>query len=224
MKKKYYGDGKSTWSIQSTPIEHQITHPSAPIEHQITTHLSTLAERALQPMAVVEDRVGLARAYAAPDSVVTIGDTIYVGGTQISRWGENFRDILDDVKIPFHGTRSTYRYAQLQKALAAHPGQIKHLVGHSLGGSVILEAAKGTNLTTTTYGAPATDLLEKTLLEKAPMRFANRGDPVSSMDNKAQIGFNGLGNPHSYSNFDHTSAGNSQPGYENKDGSVTLFE
>jgi hypothetical protein len=209
MKKKTFV-GRARWSVSL-----------APIEKQVTTHLDSLVERAL-PSKTIEDRVGISRAYAAPDSIYVLGDTAYVAGTQISRYGENFRDMFDDVKIPFHATRSTYRYAQLQKALEAHP-EVKHLAGHSLGGAVILEAAKGTSLTTTTYGAPVTDLRPKTLLEKAPMRFGNRMDPVSMMDSQAQGGFV-AGNPHSFDNFHHTSAGNSQPGYENADGSVTLFE
>jgi hypothetical protein len=55
------------------------------------------------------------------------------------------------------------------------------------------------------------------------MRFANYGDPVASMDSKAQVGFV-AGNPHSFNNFHHTSMTNAQPGYENADHSVTLFE
>ena len=215
MKKKVFAGG-TTISLTTS----QKPAPS-PIERKVTEHLDSLASRAL-PSKVIEDRVGLARAYAAPDSVYVLGNVAYVGGTQISRWGENFRDIVDDAKIPFFGTKHTYRYEQLQKALAAH-GEVKNLVGHSLGGATVLEAAKGTNLKTTTYGAPVTDLLPSGPLEQAPMRFGNRGDPVSMMDSKAQGGFV-LGNPHGYGNFDHTSATQSQPGYSNADGTVTLFE
>ena len=217
MKKRKFV-GRTTFSLTTKPRDATL---AAPIEKQVTEHLRSLAERAL-PQKTIEDRIGLARAYEAPDSVWIRGDTAFVAGTQISRFGENFRDMVDDLKIPFHATKNTYRYAQLQKALKAHP-EVKHLVGHSLGGATILEAAKGTSLTTTTYGAPVTDVLPKTLLEKAPMRFANYGDPVASMDSKAQTGFV-VGNPHSFNNFHHTSAGNSKPGYENADGSVTLFE
>ncbi len=73
------------------------------------------------------------------------------------------------------------------------------------------------------YGAPVTDLRPKTLLEEAPMRFGNKGDPISMMDSKAQGGFV-AGNPHGYGNFDHISSTQSQPGYANADGTVTLFE
>jgi hypothetical protein len=223
MKKRKFV-GRTRFSVERLPSAAPRPPPSpSPIVQRVNEHLSSLVERAL-PQKTIEDRVGLSRAYAAPDSIYQVGDTVYVGGTQITRFGENFRDMVDDLKIPFHATKNTYRYAQLQKALAAQPpGRIKHLVGHSLGGAVILEAAKGTSLTTTTYGAPVTDLRPKTLLEKAPMRFGNYGDPVSMMDSQAQTGFV-AGNPHSFDNFHHTSMTNAQPGYENADHSVTLFE
>jgi hypothetical protein len=212
-KKRLGGSTSISWGTSFLPPAHQ----------QAAEHLKSLADRAL-PSKTIEDRVGLARAYAAPDSVYVLGDTAYVAGTQISRMGENFRDMVDDVKIPFGFTRNTYRYEQLQKALSAHP-ELRHMVGHSLGASTILEAAKSRpDLTTTTYGAPVFDVVPPTLLENAPQRFANMGDPIAVFDSKAQSASNGFGNPHSFENFDHTSAGNSKPGYENADGSVTLFE
>ncbi len=176
------------------------------------------------PQETFGDRVGLARAYAAPESIFVRGDTVYVSGTRISCMVENFRDLYDDAKIPLGLTRTTNRYDQLQKALKANP-QVKHMVGHSLGGSTVLEAAKARpDLKTTTYGAPVFDIFQQSFLEKAPTRFTNRGDPIAALDSKAQSASNGLGNPHSFANFTHTSAEDGRPGYENADGSVTLFE
>jgi pimeloyl-ACP methyl ester carboxylesterase len=212
IKKRKAVAGKSSWQF------------SKPAHEQAKEQLTTLAERAFANSHTIEDRVGLSRAYEAPDSIYVRGDTAYTAGTQISRWGENFRDVVDDIKLPFGGTKTTYRYEQLQKALAAHP-EVKHLVGHSLGGAVILEVAKSRpDLKTTTYGAPVFDIVPKTLLEKAPNRFANRGDPVASLDSNAQSSVNGLGNPHSFNNFHNTSAESGKKGFENADGSVTLFE
>jgi hypothetical protein len=129
MKKKRFSyDGDVSWTT------------APPAHEQAQLHLKSLAERAL-PSKTIEDRVGLRRAYDAPDSIYVRGDTVYTAGTQISRMGENFRDMYDDLKIPLGGVKSTYRYGQLQKALAAHP-EVKHLVGHSLGGSAVLEAGK----------------------------------------------------------------------------------
>ncbi len=79
------------------------------------------------------------------------------------------------------------------------------------------------DLRTTTYGAPVYDVFPRTLLQPAPNRFANRGDPAAMMDTNAQSNIV-TGNPHSFSNFTHTSATNSAPGYENPDHTVTLFE
>jgi hypothetical protein len=221
MKKKRFFAAPSTFSVTPRAAREPIV---SPIARKVTEHLSTLAERALSSKTI-EDRVGLERAYAAPDSVYVLGSSIFVGGTQISRFGENFRDMFDDLKIPIpggYGTRDSYRYAQVQKAIAAHP-EATHIIGHSLGGAVALEAAKNYGLIATTYGAPVTDLRPKTLLEEAPMRFGNRGDPISMMDSKAQGGFV-AGNPHGFGNFDHISSTQSQPGYANADGTVTLFE
>ena len=56
-----------------------------------------------------------------------------------------------------------------------------------------------------------------------PNRFANYGDPIAMLDTDATPAVN-MGNPHSYKNFTNTSATDSSKGYENADGSVTLFE
>ncbi len=106
------------------------------------------------PSKLLEDRVGLSRAYDAPESVYVRGNVVYVAGEQIGRWrsGEAFRDLYDDAKIPLGATSNTHRYEQLQKALKSNP-QVTQLVGHSLGGSAVLEAAKQhPELSTTTYG------------------------------------------------------------------------
>ena len=198
--------------------------PFLPPAHlQAEEHLGSLASRALNQKSI-EDRVGLNRAYAAPDSMYVRGEVLYCAGTQISRMGENFRDMYDDLKIPLGLTRTTYRYEQLQKALRAHP-EVKHLVGHSLGGATVLEMAKTRpDLKTTTYGAPVFDIFNGSTLEKAPQRFANRWDPVAMMDSKATTAPNGLNNPHSFNNFTHVTGEDGRAGYENADHSVTLFE
>ncbi len=100
-----------------------------PVHLQAAEQLKSLADRALHTSKTIEDRVGVKRACEAPESIYVRGDTVYVAGTQISRMGENFRDIYDDLKIPLGAVKSTHRYEQLQKALAAHP-EAKHIVGH----------------------------------------------------------------------------------------------
>jgi pimeloyl-ACP methyl ester carboxylesterase len=212
MKKKRLFGGETSWAL------------TQPVHEQVTAHLSSLASRAL-PQKLLEDRVGLSRAYAAPESVYVRGTSMFISGTQISRWrtGEAFRDMYDDLKIPLMATNQTHRYAQVKQALAAHP-EVTHLISHSLGGSVALEIAKERpELQTTTYGAPVMDVFARSSLQSVPNRYASYGDPVAMFDTNATPGVN-LGNPHSFDNFANTSSTDSRPGYENADGTVTLFE
>jgi pimeloyl-ACP methyl ester carboxylesterase len=227
-------------NASSTTITHEEAPPPAPFKappaparpswappahEQAKAHLDSLADRALGLSSkTIEDRVGLGRAYAAPDSIYVRGNTAYVAGTQIGRMrsGEAFRDMYDDLKIPLFQTQNTYRYEQLQTALKAHP-EVTNLVGHSLGASVALEMSKQRpELTATTYGAPVMDVFAKGS-QSVPNRFANYGDPIAMFDTNATPALN-LGNPHSFGNFTRASATDSRPGYANPDGSVTLYE
>jgi hypothetical protein len=194
-----------------------------PAHVQVTEHLASLASRALMPQRLLEDRVGLARAYDSPSNVYVLGNTAYVAGTRINRsFGEAARDLFDDAKLPLVGARSSRRYEELQQALSRNK-QVTNLVGHSLGGAVILEAARqNPALTTTTYGAPVIDVFAKSSLQSLPHRFANYGDPVAMFDTNATPGLNS--NPHSFSNFANASTTDSSKGYENPDETVTLLE
>jgi pimeloyl-ACP methyl ester carboxylesterase len=224
----------------STTIAHEEAPPPAPFKappaparpswappahEQAKAHLDSLADRALGLSSkVIEDRVGLSRAYDSPSNIYVRGNVAFVSGTQIGRWrtGEAFRDMYDDLKIPLFQTKNTYRYEQLETALRAHP-EVSHLVGHSLGGSTVLEMAKNRpELTTTTYGAPVMDVFAKGS-KSAPNRFANYGDPIAMFDTNATPAVN-IGNPHSFGNFTNTSSTDSRPGYENPDGTVTIYE
>ena len=51
---------------------------------------------------------------------------MYIAGTS------NFRDVWDDLKIPFHLTSNSQRYEQAEQALKENPN-IKEVVSHSLG-------------------------------------------------------------------------------------------
>ncbi len=98
-----------------------------------------------------------------------------------------------------------------------------NLVGHSLGAAAILEMARQRpELATTTYGAPVMDVFARSS-KAVPNRFANYGDPIAMFDTNATPALN-MGNPHSFSNFTHTSTTDSSKGYENPDKTVTLFE
>jgi hypothetical protein len=194
-----------------------------PAHVQVTDHLNTLASRALIPQKLMEDRVGLARAYDAPNNIYIRGNSAYVAGTRLTRnFGEAARDLFDDAKLPLMGASSSRRYEELQQALSKHE-EVTNLVGHSLGASAILEAAKqNPKFTTTTYGAPVMDVFAKSSTS-LPNRFANYGDPIAMFDTNATPAFR-MGNPHSFDNFSNTSTTDSSKGYENPDKTVTLFE
>ena len=81
--------------------------------------------------------------------------------------------------------------------LDANPN-ITNLVGHSLGGSVILDIQKNkSKMTSTTYGAPVIQIGTK-----QGNRYRFPFDPISYLDNGA-ITVNKFNiNPHSYSNYE----------------------
>jgi hypothetical protein len=127
------------------------------------------------------DAEGLRRAYQHGNYFIW-GDRMYVAGT---REGV---DIWDDLtKIPSFGdVRHSNRYKNVEKALKENP-QIKHLSGHSLGGSVVLELQKNypeREYTTRTFGAPvSSDVTE--LVEHGNdeiQRYRHFGDVISSRD------------------------------------------
>jgi hypothetical protein len=60
---------------------------------------------------------------------------MYIAGTS------NFRDVWDDLKIPFNLTSNSQRYEQAEQVLKENPN-IKTIIGHSLGGAVTLELNK----------------------------------------------------------------------------------
>ena len=143
----------------------------------------------------MEDREGLDRAYGL-DSGAFVNEsdpgTLYVAGTK------SFRDLWDDLKIPFGMTSRADRYQQADRVLDASP-QIRRVVGHSLGGAVALELAKRypeRQLETETYGAPVVSFSGS-----SGKRHRNWQDPVSMLDFGAKTDVNLGGNPRSYQNL-----------------------
>ena len=118
-------------------------------------------------------------------------DTLYIAGTQ------NAQDVYDDVRhVPFWGDmKKTERYKTAETYLNKNP-QIKRLVGHSLGGSVVLALQKNNperNYEVVTYGAPVFVGLDPFRDKKFKVqRFKHIGreaqsDPISSLDMFATI-------------------------------------
>ena len=134
----------------------------------------------------IDDATGLDRAYAADDSVYVHGDTEYVAGTKtLSDWAT-------DPLIALGMTSSTKRFGEATGVLTKNP-QVRHIVGHSLGGSVALELAKDNTkqLDTRTYGAPV-------FSASGGERYKEHGDPFSILDFGAKTSLPGGFNPHDY--------------------------
>ncbi len=103
-KKKRPFLGKTSWTSSPAEGEPERTKTpphwtkSQPAHVQVTDHLETLASRALIPQKLLEDRVGLSRAYDAPNNVYVRGNVAYVAGTQLKiSFGEAMGDLFDDL-------------------------------------------------------------------------------------------------------------------------------
>jgi hypothetical protein len=130
-------------------------------------------------IAVTTDKEGLDKAYGRAEQVYVNGDTLYVAGTS------NKQDAWDDLKIPTEKTSWAQRYKDANALLAKNP-QVSNLVGHSLGGSAVLEFQKNhgeKTFKTNTYGAPVASLTAPD--NKESHRYRNYGDPVSLFDRGA---------------------------------------
>jgi hypothetical protein len=165
----------------------------------------------------LEDREGLERAYQQGDSYVR-NDTMYVAGSHTARdWYDDFRT------IPFWGSvRNSERYQQADKMLQANP-QVRTVVGHSLGGSVVHQLEQDRpGLRSVTYGAPSISW------GTGGERYRNAWDPFSMLDRGAVQGshpepFKTLSFTHDYHNTENTSSG-ADPAVANPDGSVSITE
>ena len=157
----------------------------------------------------ISDAEGLRRAYNEPNRIYVSNDRMYVAGTT---WTDGYtglpslQDAWDDLKIPFFQTRNIQRYKEADEVLKNNPN-IKELIGHSMGSSVILQLNNDNNekFTTRTYSAPVFDLFHhEEPTEINNMRFRTFGDPVAILDNNALTVFKKTTNPfelHSYNNF-----------------------
>ena len=121
---------------------------------------------------------------------------------------KSLNDAKDDVlRIPFWGnSRNIQRYQDARDALLEHP-EVKHITGHSLGGSVALQLQKDYNHidSTRTFGAPVFDITPHMGATTATNdRYRNYGDPFSAFDSNANssVDFSGL-NPFVNHNYTH---------------------
>ena len=97
-----------------------------------------------------------------------------------------WQDVYDDSKLPFNKTAQAQRYKDADALLGKNP-QIANLVGHSLGGSSVLELQKNhgeQTFKTNTYGAPGASLTRPDNVNNH--RYRNYGDPISIFDRGAE--------------------------------------
>jgi len=184
-------------------------------EHQFGKHVEPRKKTQFK----LSDAQGIERAYKDGDTYVH-GKTMYVAGSH------TLRDWWDDAtKIPIWGDlRKSARYMAAEKELKNNP-QIENVVGHSLGGSVVLELQKqypDRGLKSRTYGAPVWDPLgldrvpydtwkslgkpDHGFTPEMPERFRNYGDIVSifdasSNDNLKLNPFDNFSSFHTYHNI-----------------------
>ena len=179
----------------------------------------------------ITDAEGLRRAYSRPDRLYKHGDRLYVAGTtwtddkmNVTKppwytvalkglFPETFpdnlslNDAIDDLKIPEFKTRDIQRYKDADKFLKKN-SDIKQLIGHSMGGSVVLQLNKDNNnkFETRTYSAPVFDVMPNNDNDNDPenQRYKTFGDPVAMFDNNAKATFKPTLNPlelHSFNNY-----------------------
>ncbi len=175
----------------------------------------------------ITDTDGLDRAYANTH-VYIHGDTLYIAGSH------TWRDVFDDLtKVPFYGdVRESERYQQAEKALKENP-QIKHVIGHSLGGTVALELEKNYPDRvewSRTYGAPVLDITTEHEMDPRVSRYRNLFDGFSVFDNAANVSikwnpFDSYSLTHAYANIaDNFNSIDERPAASvNRDGSVSLI-
>jgi len=200
------------------------TSVSPRIQKLVTQHFNTDNEE-----DDITDAEGLRRAYNNPNRLYKHGDRLYVAGTtwtddkmDVSKppWyttllkdilpgkiPDNFslNDAIDDLKIPEFKTRDIQRYKDADKFLKQN-SDIKQLIGHSMGGSVVLQLNKDNNnkFETRTYSAPVFDVVPHNSNDPENERFKTLGDPVAIFDNNARVTFKPTLNPldlHSYNNY-----------------------
>jgi hypothetical protein len=136
------------------------------------------------------NEINMKKAYDSDDNYYIDNNKLYIAGTK------NMDDVLQWPLIAQYRTNESNIYKNAEKVLIQNP-QVDTLIGHSMGGSVILELEQRYNktrpLTSITYNAPVfspklnNDYI--TGLRERGLRFRNYFDPVSYFDNNARTSF-----------------------------------
>ena len=150
------------------------------------TKIEAQLNKMLNSNGKISNTQGIKLAYDRDNKIFVKGNKMYVGGTTSTRdWQQNF------TKLKTGGIRDMDRYKEAKKVLLENP-QVDTLLGHSMGGSVVLELNKefkDKNYKTRTYDAPVVSLIAPIFGIDKPTeqhkRFRMTGDLVSSLDNAA---------------------------------------
>ena len=150
------------------------------------TKIQKQLDRMLSSNGKISNTQGIKLAYDRDNKTFVKGNKMFVGGTTSkSDWVENF------TKLKTGGIRDMARYKEARRVLLENP-QVDTLLGHSMGGSVVLELNKefkDKSYKTRTYDAPVVSLVAPIFGFDRPTeqhkRFRMTGDLVSSLDNAA---------------------------------------
>ena len=142
------------------------------------SNIENQLNKMLKSNAKISNTQGINLAYDSPNKVYIKDDKMYIAGTSSSSdWIDNF------TKLKFGKIREMERYKQAKELLEQNP-QVKTLVGHSMGGSVVLALAKDypdRDMATYTYDAPVFSLGFDQPTERHK-RFRSAGDLISAFD------------------------------------------
>ena len=150
------------------------------------TKIEAQLDKMLQTNSKISNTQGIKIAYDRNNKVYVQGNKMYVGGTTSMRdWRQNFTNLKTG------RVREMDRYKEARRVLLENP-QVDTLLGHSMGGSVVLELNKefkDKNYKTRTYDAPVISLISPIFGLDKPTeqhkRFRKTGDVVSGLDSGA---------------------------------------
>ena len=130
----------------------------------------------------ISDAEGLRMAYQQPNHIYIKDNRMYIAGSKSPK------DWVDNVAfIPAQLTQFHNIYQSAHTELQNNP-QVNELIGHSAGGSVLLELEKqypNRFQKSRSYAAPVFSPLGNENLDQHHLRFRTLGDPVAILDDSA---------------------------------------